>query len=135
MAASPGSALALLRMNAEIDVRGVLSAISTPTLILHRCHDVLIEVEHGRYLAQHIPGARLVEFDGDDHWPWYSDMPPIVEEIEEFLTGARRGPEPTRALATVLFTTSSGRPSARRSSATTAGATCCNDTTRWSAMH
>ena len=104
MAASPGAALALMRMNAEIDVRGVLSSVNTPTLILHRRDDVLIEVEHARYLAQHIPGARLVEFDGDDHWPWHHDMPPIVEEIEEFITGERREPEPERALATVLFT-------------------------------
>jgi class 3 adenylate cyclase len=91
-------------MNAEIDVRGVVSSISAPTLILHRRGDVLIEVEHARYLAQHIPGARLVEFDGEDHWPWSGDMPPIVEEIEEFLTGTRRGPEAKRVLATVLFT-------------------------------
>ncbi len=109
MAASPGAAVALLRMNAEMDVRGLLSAISTPTLILHRRQDVLIEVEHARYLARHIPGARLVEFDGEDHWPWHnSDMPAIVEEIEEFVTGARRPSRPTRALATVLFTDIAG---------------------------
>ena len=64
MAASPGAAVALLRMNAEIDVRVVLSAISAPTLILHRGGDVIAAVEHGRYLAEHIPGARLVEFRG-----------------------------------------------------------------------
>ncbi len=105
MAASPGAAVALLRMNAEMDVRGLLSAISAPTLILHRRQDVLIAVEHARYLAEHIEGARLVEFDGEDHWPWHnSDMTQIVEEIEEFITGARHGAEPTRALATVLFT-------------------------------
>ncbi len=104
LAASPGAAVALLRMNAEIDVRGVVSSISAPTLILHRRGDVLVGVEHARYLAQHIPGARLVEFEGNDHWPWSGDMPPIVEKIEELFTGARRGPEPKRALATVLFT-------------------------------
>jgi class 3 adenylate cyclase len=104
MAASPGAAVTLLRMNAEMDVRGVLSAISVPTLVLHRRQDALIDVEHSRYLAQHIPGARLVEFNGQDHWPWPSEMGPIVEEIEEFLTGERSRAEPTRALATVLFT-------------------------------
>jgi class 3 adenylate cyclase len=104
MAASPGAAVALLRMNAEIDVRGVLSAISAPTLVLHRRHDAISAIEHGRYLAEHIPGARLVEFDGADHWPWVGEMARIVEEIEEFLTGARHDPEPERALATVLFT-------------------------------
>ncbi len=104
MAASPGAAVALLRMNAEIDVRVVLSAISAPTLILHRGGDVIAAVEHGRYLAEHIPGARLVEFEGADHWPWVGDVAPIVEEVEEFLTGARHEAEPERALATVLFT-------------------------------
>jgi class 3 adenylate cyclase len=104
MASSPGAAVALLRMNAEIDVRGVLSAISAPTLILHRREEVISTVEHGRYLAEHIPGARLVEFEGTDHWPWVGETTPIVEEIEEFLTGTRQDPEPERALATVLFT-------------------------------
>jgi class 3 adenylate cyclase len=104
MSASPGAAVALLRMNAEIDVRGVLSAISAPTLILHRRNEVISVVDHGRYLAEHIPGARLVEFDGADHWLWVGEMTPILEEVEEFLTGARHGPEPERALATVLFT-------------------------------
>jgi class 3 adenylate cyclase len=73
-------------------------------LILHRREDVISPVEHGRYLAEHIAGARLVEFEGQDHWPWVGEMTPIVEEIEEFLTGTRRAPEPERALATVLFT-------------------------------
>ena len=104
MAASPGAAVALLRMNGQIDVRGALSSISAPTLILHRRGDVISPVEHGRYLAEHIAGARLVEFEGADHWPWVGEMGPIVEEIEEFLTGARHESEPERALATVLFT-------------------------------
>ncbi len=104
LAASPGAAVALLRMNAEIDVRGVLSAISAPTLILHRSHDALIPLDGARYLAEHIPNARIVEFDGEDHWLWVGEMTPILEEIEEFLTGTRREPEPQRALASVLFT-------------------------------
>jgi class 3 adenylate cyclase len=104
MAASPGAAVALLRMNAEIDVRGVLSAIDAPTLILHRRQDLISAVEQGRYLAEHIPGARLVEFEGADHWQWVGETSAVLEEIEEFLTGERRGPEPERALATVLFT-------------------------------
>lgn len=104
LAASPGAAVALLRMNSQVDVRGALSAISAPTLILHRRGDRMVEIGHGRYLAEHIPGARLVEFDGADHWPWFGDMPPVVEEIEEFLTGIRGASEPDRALATVLFT-------------------------------
>ena len=108
LAASPGAAVTLLRMNAEVDIRGVLSAISAPTLILHRSSDVISPIEHGRYLSEHIPGARLVEFEGSDHWPWVGETAPIVEEIEEFLTGARHAPEPERALATVMFTDIAG---------------------------
>lgn len=105
MAASPGAAVALLRMNAQIDIRGALSAISAPTLILHRRDDMVVSFGHAQYLAEHISGARLVAFDGSDHWPWIGGQTDeIVEEIEEFLTGVRAAPEPERALATVLFT-------------------------------
>jgi class 3 adenylate cyclase len=91
-------------MNAQIDVRGALSSVSAPTLILHRSGDLISTIEHARYLEQHIPGARLVEFPGADHWPWVGEMAPVVEEMEEFLTGTRRGTQPERALATVMFT-------------------------------
>jgi class 3 adenylate cyclase len=104
MAASPAAAVALLRMNAEIDVRGTLGAISAPTLLLHRRDDAVISLGHARYLAEHIAGSRLVELAGQDHWMWVGDLEPVVEEIEEFLTGSRGAPEPERALATVLFT-------------------------------
>lgn len=104
LAASPSAAVAMLRMNAQIDVRGALSAISAPTLILHRRGDRISPIEHAHYLAEHISGARLVEFDGDDHWPWVGDMAPIVEEIDEFLTGERHCVAPERGLVTVLFT-------------------------------
>ena len=105
MAASPAAAVALLRMNAQIDIRGVLSAISAPTLILHRRDDVISPFGHAQYLADHIAGARLVALDGCDHWPWVGgDADQIIAEVEEFLTGARGQPEPERALATVMFT-------------------------------
>ena len=105
MAASPAAAVALLEMNAQIDVRAALSAISAPTLILHRREDVVAAVGGARYLAEHIPGAQLVVFEGRDHWPWFGgDLDQVVAEIEEFLTGARGAPEPERVLATVLFT-------------------------------
>ena len=103
LAASPGAALALMRMNMEIDVRHVLPAIRVPTLILHRPGDRLVRVEQGRYLAERIPGARLVELPGIDH-TFYVDSDPILDEAEEFLTGVRHGAEPDRVLATVLFT-------------------------------
>jgi pimeloyl-ACP methyl ester carboxylesterase/class 3 adenylate cyclase len=102
--ASPGAAMALMRMNSEIDVRHVLPAIRVPTLILHRTQDVTVNVGAGRYQAAHIPGARYVELPGVDHLPFVGDAEPILAEIEEFMTGARPVAEPDRVLATVLFT-------------------------------
>jgi pimeloyl-ACP methyl ester carboxylesterase len=101
--ASPGAARSLLLMNSEIDVRNVLPSIRVPTLVLHRRGDRDASLDEGRYVAQKIPGASLVELEGDDHLPWV-DADPIVDEVEEFLTGVRRGPEADRVLATVLFT-------------------------------
>ncbi len=72
-------------------------------LVLHRVGDTDARVEEGRYIAAHIPGARFVELDGDDHLPWI-DPDQIVDEVEEFLTGVRSGPTPDRVLATVVFT-------------------------------
>ncbi len=104
MGASPGAAMALMKMNSEIDVRHVLPNIRVPTLILHRDHDRTIPVEHGRYLAEHIPGAQYVELTGIDHLPFVGDVDSLVAQIEEFLTGAHSAPEADRVLATVLFT-------------------------------
>ena len=103
-AASPGAAVALLRMNLEIDVRQILPSIQVPTLVLHHIGDRLVPVENGRYLGKNIPGAKFVELAGEDHLPWYGDSDLTVDEIEHFLTGVRRGPDPGRVLATVLFT-------------------------------
>ena len=91
-------------MNSEIDVRPVLDSVRVPALVLHRVGDRTLPLEAGRYLAQHIPGARMVELPGEDHLPWIGDPDRVIEEIEEFLTGARRHPEHDRVLATVLFT-------------------------------
>jgi len=102
--ASPGAAVALTRMNADIDIRHILGTIRVPTLILHRSGDRTLSVEGARYMAERIPGARYVELRGDDHLPWVGDQDGILDQIEEFLTGVRRGPEPDRVLATVMFT-------------------------------
>jgi len=105
--ASPGAILALMRANYGIDVRHVLSAIQAPTLILHRVGDRTVPVEAGRYLAQHIGGARYVELPGDDHLLQAFDQETLdllIDEIEEFVTGARSGPDPDRVLVTVMFT-------------------------------
>jgi pimeloyl-ACP methyl ester carboxylesterase len=102
--ASPGAAATLARMNGEIDVRHVLPAVSVPTLVLHRKGDSAVVVEEGRYIADRIPGAKYLELDGDDHWPWLGDADVVLEEVQEFLTGTREPAEPDRVLATVLFT-------------------------------
>lgn len=103
--ASPGAIQTLVRMNHAIDVRPVLASINVPTLVLHRRQDA-IKVEHGRYLARHIPSAKYVELEGVDHNPWVGDANAILGEIEAFLTGERRQEEPDldRVLASVLFT-------------------------------
>ena len=104
MGASPGAALALTQMNAEIDVRHVLPSVRVPTLVIHRAEDQCLKVEEGRYVAGRIPGARYVELPGRDHLPFVGDQDKLLDEVEEFLTGARHTPEPDRVLATVLFT-------------------------------
>ena len=104
MGASPGANRALQQMNAEMDVRHVLPAIRVPTLILHSVGDRVFAAAGGHFIAQRIPGAKFVELPGRDHLAWGEDADAIVDEIEEFLTGVRHGPEPDRVLATVLFT-------------------------------
>jgi class 3 adenylate cyclase/pimeloyl-ACP methyl ester carboxylesterase len=99
-----GSIVPIRQALQQVDVRHVLPSIQAATLILHRTGNRLVEVSHGRYLAEHIPGARYVEVAGEDHLPFVGDSDVIVDEIEEFLTGFRHGPEPDRVLATVLFT-------------------------------
>ena len=101
--ASPGAARDLILMNSQTDVRSILPAVTVPTLVLHRTGDSDSRVQEGRYIADHIPGARFVELPGDDHVPWM-DGDQVVDEIEEFLTGVRPAPEPDRVLMTLLFT-------------------------------
>jgi pimeloyl-ACP methyl ester carboxylesterase len=103
-AASPGMVRNLFRLYPEIDIRGILPSIRAETLVLHRAEDRIVPVECGRYLAEHIPGARFVELPGEDHLWIAGDSDAILDEVEEFITGARTGPEPDRVLATILFT-------------------------------
>jgi class 3 adenylate cyclase len=104
VAASPAMAKAVVRLAAEIDIRDVLPAISAPTLVLHRSGDFLWPVEGARFVAESIPGARLVELAGEDHFPFAGDVELLLDEVESFLTGTRHAPEPDRRLLTVLFT-------------------------------
>ena len=103
MSASPADMMTLIRMVCEIDLRDVLPTIWVPTLVLHRRGELVVPLAGARYLAEHIPNAKLVELDGSDHWPWTEGAVELSEEIEEFLTGARHATEPDRVLATVLF--------------------------------
>ncbi len=87
----------------DIDTRDVARKLRVPTLVMHRTGDALIPVSCGRWLAENIPGARMVEFDGDDHAPWSGDIDPVVDAMQEFVTGSRPDVETDRVLATVLF--------------------------------
>jgi class 3 adenylate cyclase len=102
--ASPGMLAGLVRMFLDLDVRDVVPEVHVPALVLHRRHDTLVNIGNGRWLAEHLPDARLVELEGSDHNLWYGDVETTLGEVQEFLTGARDAPEPERTLATVLFT-------------------------------
>ena len=89
---------------ADADVRDTLPRITAPTLILHREDSAFIPVGHGRYLAEHIAGSRYVELPGADTLYWVGDTAPMLDEIEEFITGVRGGFDTERVLTTIVFT-------------------------------
>ena len=101
--ASPAASRAVWRLATGSDLRAALPLITVPTLVVHCTRNTFVPVEHGRYLAEHIPGAQLVELDTADHVPWAGEAD-IAGEIEEFLTGTRKLAPSSRMLATVLFT-------------------------------
>jgi pimeloyl-ACP methyl ester carboxylesterase len=102
--ASPASAAALMRMNFQIDVRPILQSIRIPTLILHAKHDRVVDIGAGRYLAQNIPNARLVEIDANDHVPFGDSMVQILDEIQQFVTGRSDIHGDDRVVSTIMFT-------------------------------
>jgi class 3 adenylate cyclase len=105
LGASPSAAAAYMRMNSQIDISDIVSTIRVPTLVIHRTDDKAINVEGGRFLAEHIPGARYIELPGVDHAPMVGDnADEIVDAMQEFLTGSRAPVLVDRVLATVLFT-------------------------------
>ena len=102
MGASPGAALALTKMNADIDVRPILPSIRVPSLIIHRAGDLCLKVEEGRFVASQIPNSQYVELDGIDHLPFVGDQDEIVDEIERFTRDLRESELHDRVLATVM---------------------------------
>jgi class 3 adenylate cyclase len=105
LGASPAAVLALMRMNSQIEISGILPAVRVPTLVIHRTGDKVIGVEGGREVAAQIPGARLLELPGVDHFFYVGEnADQISSAIEEFLTGSQAPVAVDRVLATVLFT-------------------------------
>lgn len=102
--ASPAAALALLRMNLEIDVRPILASVQAPSLILHAARDRVVACSNGRYLAANIPNARMVEIDADDHVPFTETSERVLSEIRHFVTGQARRQIEERVLGTIMFT-------------------------------
>ena len=111
MGASPGAAVALTRMNAEIDIRDVLPSIRVPTLVMHRTGDRCLRVEEGRYLASRIPGATFVELRGIDHLPFVGDQDALLTVVEDFLSRGHHREAPTASLATVISVAARGSES------------------------
>jgi class 3 adenylate cyclase len=103
-AASPSMAKAVIEVVRQSDVRDTLPRITAPTLILHRDNPDFSPIANGQYLAEHIAGARFVELPGADALYWVGDTEPMLEEIEEFVTGVRGGFGAERVLTTIMFT-------------------------------
>lgn len=104
MGASPGRSSAMARLVFGVDVRNVLSTVHVPTLVIHRKDFRFFPVDLGRYLGEHIAGAKYVEVPGADGFVYLGDTDSILNEVEEFVTGTRRAPDTDRVLATVLLT-------------------------------
>ena len=104
LAASPSAIRELMRIFTLHDMRGVLPAVRVPTLVLNRAGDAVCRVENARYMAEHIPNARLIELAGNDTLIYAGDVDAVIDEVQEFLTGVRDSPNTDRVLATVLMT-------------------------------
>ncbi|OBK28216.1 cyclase, partial [Mycobacterium asiaticum] len=103
-AGPPSMARAVATVVAQSDVRDTLARISAPTLVLHRVGAIFIPVGQGRYVAERIAGSKFIELPGADSLYWVGDAAPVLDEVEEFVTGVRGGAEPERVLTTIMFT-------------------------------
>jgi class 3 adenylate cyclase len=104
LSASPGTVAVMLPLVAEMDVRAVLPTVRVPTLVLHHSDDPFIPTKQGRYIGDHIPGAKYVELSGANLYHFVEPWRESFEEIAEFVTGHRADVADDRVLATVLFT-------------------------------
>lgn len=129
-AASPGAMMQLTKMFAGIDVRPVLPTIHVPTLVIHRKGDRVANYRGARWMAEQIHGARYVQLPGYDHLPFAGDTGPLLDEIEEFVTGVRPSSVLDRVLATCLFTDIVGSTSGPHNWVTPGGTSCSAFTTR-----
>jgi pimeloyl-ACP methyl ester carboxylesterase len=102
MGASPNAAAALTRMNAQVDVRGVLPAVAVPALVMHRRGDKCLPIEGGRLIASLIPNAQFVELAGNDHLPFVGDQDRVISQVRTFVSDLTEGASLDRVLATVL---------------------------------
>ena len=104
LGATPGGAIALMKMNSRIDISDVLQSVHVPTLVIHRSSDSLIDPEAGSYLATHIAGAKFIEIPGNDHLPWVGDnRDEIIDAIQSFAAGSESPQPAARVLATILL--------------------------------
>lgn len=103
-AASPSMARVVIETIRRSDVRDILPRITTPTLILHRDNPEFSPIGHAHYMAEHIAGSRFVELPGEDSLYWTGNTAPMLDEIEEFITGVRGGSDAERLLTTIVFT-------------------------------
>jgi class 3 adenylate cyclase len=102
--ATPAAAAALMRLTYQIDVRQILGSIKVPTLVIHKTDDPAVRVDHGRYLASHIPNAKYVELPGCDHPPWVDSADGIASAIQAFTRSLPDVQQHDRVLTTLLFT-------------------------------
>jgi class 3 adenylate cyclase len=104
LSVSPSAAVALGRMNTDIDIRAVLPIVRVPTLMFHADGDRDAKIAEARWIATQIPEARLIELPTADHVPYYANQDAVIASAQEFLTGSRPIADADRFLATVLFT-------------------------------
>lgn len=122
--ASPVAGGRFLRVAIDTDVRDVLASIWVPTVVMHRTGDQLVPIAAGRYVAEHISGARFIELAGTDHFWAVGDADAVLDVVEEMVTGTVPVPDRTRVLATILFTDIVGSTAQASAMVTIGGSTC-----------